>query len=58
MKTDLSATPGRNGLLRMPDFPVFIPSKSRADTATTPRHLDEIGVPYRIIVEEFYASHT
>lgn len=35
-----------------PRFPLYIPSKSRADTATTPRFLDTINVPYRIVVEE------
>lgn len=34
-----------------PRFPVYIPSKSRAKIATTPKVLDELGVPYRIIVE-------
>lgn len=44
-----------------PRFPIYIPSKSRAATATTPRVLDELGVPYRIIVEteqvDEYAEH-
>ena len=35
-----------------PRFPLYIPSKSRADTATTPRVLDKIGVPYRLVIEE------
>lgn len=35
-----------------PRFPLYIPSKSRAETATTPRFLDTIGVPYRLVVEE------
>jgi|TARA_R100000479_G_scaffold55421_1_gene26285 hypothetical protein len=35
-----------------PRFPIYIPSKSRSDTAKTPTELDRIGVPYRIIVEE------
>ena len=35
-----------------PRFPLYIPSKSRADTATTPRFLDTINVPYRIVIEE------
>ncbi len=42
-------------------FPVYIPSKSRAAIATTPRVLAELGIPYRIIVEEAqhaeYARH-
>lgn len=33
-------------------FPVYIPSKSRAEIATTPRFLDSIGVPYRLVIEE------
>lgn len=36
----------------LPRFPVYIPSKSRADIATTPRVLDEMGVPYRLVIEE------
>lgn len=35
-----------------PRFPLYIPSKSRAGSALTPRLLDRLGVPYRIIVEE------
>jgi hypothetical protein len=35
-----------------PRFPLYIPSKSRAETATTPRFLDSINVPYRLVVEE------
>jgi hypothetical protein len=35
-----------------PDFPIYIPSKSRADIAKTPRYLDSIGVPYRLVIEE------
>jgi hypothetical protein len=33
-------------------FPVYIPSKGRAEIATTPGVLDELGVSYRIVVEE------
>lgn len=44
-----------------PRYPVLIPSKSRAETATTPRFLDAIGVPYRLVVEadqhDAYAAH-
>lgn len=36
----------------LPQFPLYIPSKSRAETALTPRFLDSIGVPYRMVVEE------
>jgi hypothetical protein len=35
----------------VPRFPVYIPSKSRAQTALTPRALDRLGVPWRMIVE-------
>lgn len=35
-----------------PRFPLYIPSKSRAETATTPRFLDSINVPYRLVVEQ------
>lgn len=44
-----------------PRFPLYIPSKSRAATALTPRFLDTISVDYRIVVEEQqlddYAAH-
>lgn len=32
-------------------YPVYIPSKGRADVATTPRLLDQAGVDYRLVVE-------
>lgn len=32
-------------------YPVYIPSKGRADIATTPRLLDQAGVDYRLVVE-------
>lgn len=35
-----------------PRFPLYIPSKSRSENATTPRFLDTIGVPYRLVVED------
>lgn len=35
-----------------PEFPVYIPSKSRAANGLTARYLDTIGVPYRMVVEE------
>lgn len=38
--------------LTTPEFPIFIPSKSRAESALTPRFFDIIKVPYRLIVEE------
>ncbi len=44
-----------------PKFPIYIPSKSRAATATTPGALDLLGLDYRIVVEEQqldeYAAH-
>lgn len=35
-----------------PRFPLYIPSKSRAENGTTARFLDSINVPYRLVVEE------
>jgi hypothetical protein len=35
-----------------PRFPIYIPSKSRAENGTTARVLDEMNVPYKIVVEE------
>jgi hypothetical protein len=35
-----------------PQFPIYIPSKGRADIAKTMPVLDKMGVPYRIVVEE------
>lgn len=35
----------------LPRFPIYIPSKSRAESALTPSALDELGVPYLIVVE-------
>lgn len=35
-----------------PQFPLYIPSKSRAESALTPRYLDKMNVPYRLVVEE------
>lgn len=35
-----------------PRFPLYIPSKSRAESAKTPRFLDSINQPYKIVVEE------
>src|SRR5262245_21499221 len=43
-----------------PRFPILIPSRGRAEIATTPRVLDSIGVGYRLVVErdeaEIYAG--
>lgn len=35
-----------------PRFPLYIPSKGRADSRLTVKALERMGVPYRIIVEE------
>ena len=35
-----------------PRYPIFIPTKGRADTLLTIRSLEAIGVPYRAVVEE------
>jgi len=35
-----------------PQYPIYIPSKGRADSRFTVRVFDHIGVPYRVIVEE------
>jgi hypothetical protein len=35
-----------------PRFPIYIPSKGRHDTRLTMRHLDAMGVPYHVIVEQ------
>lgn len=44
-----------------PRYPLYIPSKSRAEIALTPKVLDAMGVPYRLVVEEQqvddYAKH-
>lgn len=34
-----------------PRFPIYIPSRGRADRPITMRHLDRYGVPYRVVVE-------
>ena len=36
----------------IPRYPVYIASKGRADSRITSRYLDELGIPYFIIVEE------
>ena len=36
----------------LPRFPLYIPSKSRADICLTAHALNRMGVPYRIVVEE------
>jgi len=35
-----------------PRFPLYIPSKGRADTRLTSKALDKMGVPYRLVIEE------
>ena len=35
-----------------PKFPLYIPSKSRADSRMTVKSLESMGVPFRIVVEE------
>lgn len=34
-----------------PQFPIYIPSKGRASSRLTMRHLDRMSVPYHVIVE-------
>jgi len=44
-----------------PRFPIFIPTKGRADTRMTIKMFDKLGVPYTIFVEQqerdLYAQH-
>ena len=35
-----------------PQFPIYIPSKGRAESRLTMRHLDAMNIPYYVIVEE------
>jgi len=35
-----------------PKYPIYIISKGRADTRFTSRSLEQLGVPYRIVIEE------
>ena len=35
-----------------PRYPIYIISKGRADTRFTPRSLEMINVPYRVVIEE------
>lgn len=37
-------------------YPIYIPSKGRADVATTPKLLDQAGIDYRIVVESIEAE--
>ena len=36
---------------RPPRYPIYIPTKGRAEVAITPGQLDKLGVPYRLVVE-------
>ena len=44
-----------------PRYPIYIPSKGRADSSITSRALDRMGVPHKVVVEEAdadeYAYH-
>src|SRR5262245_6363790 len=41
-----------------PRFPIYIPSKGRAEPRTTMRYLDTMRVPYRVIIEpQEYAAY-
>jgi hypothetical protein len=44
-----------------PQFPLFIPTKGRADSRLTAKVLEEMGVFYTVVVEEqeydTYAEH-
>ncbi len=33
-------------------YPVYIPSKGRAETATTPKLLEQVNIPYTLVVEQ------
>ena len=35
-----------------PSFPIFIPSKGRADSRLTVKALEMMGVPFRVVIEE------
>lgn len=35
-----------------PNFPVYIPSKSRADSRLTVKALEKMGVPFHVVIEE------
>jgi hypothetical protein len=38
-------------MLMQPKYPIYIPSKGRADSRLTMKSLDRMGVPYRVVVE-------
>jgi len=35
-----------------PNFPLYIPTKGRADSLLTSKALDRMGVPHRLVIEE------
>jgi hypothetical protein len=37
--------------MRLPRFPIFVPSKGRSATPYTIRALQEIGAPFSVVVE-------
>ena len=41
----------------LPRFPLYIPSKSRADICLTAHALDRMGVPYRFRLEKTSGWH-
>ena len=38
--------------MNKPKFPLYIPSKGRADTRLTAKALEEMGVFYQLVIEE------
>lgn len=42
---------------KMPKYPIYIPSKGRADCMLTTKLFDSCGVPYRIVVEPSQVEH-
>lgn len=45
----------------LPNFPLYIPTKGRADSRLTSKHLERMGVPHSLVIEEQewddYAAH-
>ena len=39
-------------MTNLPRFPLYIPTKSRYESAYTAKYLDYMKVPYRLVVEE------
>lgn len=50
--TPRSAGSPTRGMRVNPRFPLYVPSKGRADTRLTAKALDRICVPFRVVVEE------